>query len=261
MWATSGRPGARSVMPEVDLEALAAGYDHRPATPAARVRAEGAADAARLGPGTLALDVGGGRGSHAAVFAARGARALVVDRSQSMAMAADAAPGVTAVVGDSGLLPLADAVCDLVYFHLSIHYGDWRTAMAEACRVGKPGGRIWVWTFRPEHHRESFIARWFPSVTPIDEARFPEPSAIAGLLDDLGCIGIESGDAPERIERTVADWRRAVEGGFVSTLQMLPPGEMERGLLRFDRAHPDPGETISYGLLFCSISAIRPSLR
>ena len=45
-------------MREVDLEALAAGYEYRPTTPAARDRAEAAADASRLGPGTLALDVG-----------------------------------------------------------------------------------------------------------------------------------------------------------------------------------------------------------
>jgi len=248
-------------MREVDLEALAAGYDHRPTTPAARVRAEAASDAAGLGPGTLALDVGGGRGSHAAVFAGRGALVLVVDRSQSMAVAADATSGVTAVIGDACSLPVADAVCDLVYFHLSIHYGDWREAMAEACRVCKPGGRIWIWTFRPEHHRASFIARWFPSVPSIDEARFPEPGGIVGLLGGLGCVEIEIGDAPERVERTAADWRRAVEGGFVSTLQMLPAGEVERGLLRFGRAHPDPGEVISYDLLFCSVSATRPSLR
>jgi len=248
-------------MPEVDLEALASGYDHRPTTPAAEARAGAAADAARLGPGADALDVGGGRGSHATVFAARGARAVVVDRSPSMAMAANAAPGVRAVIGDAGFLPINDSACDLVYFHLSVHYGDWRAAMAEAHRVCKPGGRIWVWTFRPEHYRRSFIAKWFPSVASIDEARFPDPGAIAGLLRDLGCGEIETGDAPERIERTAADWRMAVEGGFVSTLQMLPPGELEGGLVRFGRAYPEPGETISYDLLFCSVSATRPSLR
>ena len=249
------------MMSEVDLEALAAGYDHRPTTAAAKERAGAAADATRLGPGTNVLDVGGGRGAHAAVFAARGARAVVIDRSPAMAKAASAAPGVRAVVGDAESLPIADTACDLVYFHLSIHYGDWRTAMAEACRVCRPGGRIWVWTFRPEHHADSFLARWFPSVASIDEARFPEPVAIADLLGALGCVGIEAGDAPERVERTAADWRRAVEGGFVSTLQMLPPGEVERGLLRFGRAHPDPGAAISYDLLFCSVSAIRLSLR
>ena len=248
-------------MPEVDLEALASGYDHRPTTAAAADRAAAAADAARLGAGSFVLDVGGGRGSHSAVFAARGARALVVDRSPAMAMAASAVPGVAAVVGDAGFLPVADSACDLVYFHLSIHYGDWRTAMMEACRVCKPEGRIWVWTFRAEHHGNSFIARWFPSVATIDRARFPDPAAIADLLGELGCDGIETGDAPEGVKRTAADWRRAVEGGFVSTLQMLPPGELERGLLRFGRAHPEPEETISYDLLFCSISAIRPSLR
>ena len=118
-----------------------------------------------------------------------------------------------------------------------------------------------MWTFHPEHHRNSFIARWFPSAAAIDEARFPEPEAIGSRLADLGCGGVEIVDAPERIERTVADWREAVEGGFISTLQMLPPGEIELGLRRFDEAHPDSGETLCYVLLFRSVSAVRPSLR
>ena len=118
-----------------------------------------------------------------------------------------------------------------------------------------------MWTFRPEHHRNSFIARWFPSIVAIDEARFPAPEAIGSRLADLGCTGVETGDNPERVERTVADWKAAVEGGFISTLQMLPPGEIERGLRRFGEAHPDSGEMLSYDLLFCSVSAVRPSLR
>ncbi len=261
MWGISGLPAGRSAMPEIDLDALAAGYEYRPTTPAAGARAAAAADAASLAPGSFALDVGGGRGSHAAVFAARGALALVVDRSTAMARAAHAVQGVAAVVGDAGCLPINDAACDLVYFHLSIHYGDWPKALAEAWRVCKPGGRIWVWTFHADHHRNSFIARWFPSVTVIDEARFPEPEEIGARLTGLGCIGIEIGDAPERVERTAADWREAVEGGFVSTLQMLPPGEIELGLRRFGEAHPDAGEILCYDLLFCSVSAVRPSLR
>ena len=46
--------------------------------------------------------------------------------------------------------------------------------------------------------------------------------------------------------------------GFVSTLQMLPPGELEAGLAAFDRSHPDPAESIEYTLGFDAVSATRP---
>jgi len=248
-------------MDEVDLEALAAAYDHRPPTAGSLLRAAAAAGAAGLGPGSTAVDVGGGRGWHAARFAAMGARALVVDRSEAMAAAASQHPGVLAVVGDAESLPVADGTADLVYHHLSIHYSDWRSSMREAARVCRPGGMVWVWTLRSEHHRTSFLARWFPSVGDIDEGRFPDPGGLAAHLAGSGWEQVRARDAAEEVERTAGEWRAAAAGGFVSTLQMLPAGEMEEGLRRFDAAHPDPAEVLRYSLLFCAVSARRPSLR
>lgn len=248
-------------MDEVDLEALAAGYRHRPPTPASLRRAAAAAGAARLGPGTVAVDVGGGTGHHAAVFAARGAVALVVDRSDGMVRSAAAQPGVSAVRGDAAALPVAGAVCGLVYFHLSLHYGDWRAALDEAVRVARPGGRVWVWTLGEEHHRESYPSLWFPSLRAIDERRFPPIEEIAAHLARAGCAPVETGAAVEWRIWQAGEWRRAVEAGYISTLQLLPLGEREEGLARFSAAHPDPGEPITYALRFRSVSGVRASLR
>jgi SAM-dependent methyltransferase len=244
-------------MPEVDLDALAAGYDHRPISEAGRGRARMAARKAALGSGSLVVDVGGGRGRHARVFAATGAAVVVVDRSMAAAVHVD---GVEAVVGDARCLPIAGGSADLVYFHLSIHYGGWEESLAEAVRVVRPAGRIWIWTLHPEHHRSSFLARWFPSVGPIDEARFPEPSLLDSRLADLGCGEIEITESSEEVLRSAADWIAAVEAGFVSTLQILPPGELAAGLRRFRTVHPDPGEILRYGLRYVSVSAVAPSL-
>lgn len=247
-------------MSDVDLEALAAGYEHRPVSEADRQRAALAAAAARLGPGRVALDVGGGRGGHAGEFAALGATALVIDRSPTMAAAAGAVPGVVALVGDARRLPLRAGSCDLVYFHLSLHYGGWEQALGEAVRVARSGGVVWVWTFHPDHHRSSFLAQWFPSVIPIDEARFPDPSALMSRLAALGCREVETSEHPEEAVRRAGDWAAAVEGGFVSTLQLLPPGELEAGLARFRGRHPDPNEALRYRLRYVAVSGAAPSL-
>lgn len=248
-------------MAEIDLEALADGYRHRRVSPESVERASVAATAARLATGCTAIDVGGGRGSLAAVFAERGARSVVVDRSHGMAAVAGAVPGVQAIVGDSARLPLADSRADLVFFHLSIHYGDWTRALDEAARVCRPGGAVWIWTFGSAYLRGSFLAEWFPSVGPIDAARFPPPGSIAEYLVGCGFEGVAVGHAFERAERSAGEWREAVEAGFVSTLQMLPPGELESGLRRFVAAHPDPDEMLSYELRYESVSGFGPSLR
>lgn len=248
-------------MADIDLEALAAGYAHRVTTPDSLARAAAAADAAGLGPRSVALDIGGGRGFHAGVFAGRGATAVVIDRSRGMASAAAEVPGVDVVVGDAADLPLADGSADLAYFHLSIHYGDWRKSLEEAVRVVRPGGTVWVWTFGAEHLRSSFLAHWFPSMVPIDEARFPAPDSVAAHLEEAGCTGIALSEAPEVVQRTAGEWRAAVVAGFVSTLQMLTPGDVEAGLARFTEAYPRPEEMVSYRLGYVSVSATTPSLR
>jgi SAM-dependent methyltransferase len=248
-------------MGDVDLERLAAGYRHRPASRAAVRRAAAEAAAARLGPGTVALDVGGGPGEHAAEFAATGAAAVVLDRSATMAAEARRRRGVSAAVGDARCLPFRDGVASLVYFHVSLHYGGWEAMLAEAARVARPGGSVVVWTFSTEHFAASFPARWFPSVASIDRDRFPSPQAIAGRLAGLGLADVTVTTGPEIVERRAGDWADAAAAGFISTLQLLPAGELAGGLARFRAAHPDPDERIHYTLDYRRIAGRVPRLR
>lgn len=242
----------------VDLARLAAGYDHRMEV-AAEARAEVAAEAGGLGEGHVAVDVGGGRGRHGAVFANRGARVVLVDRSPDMALAAHGR-GVAAVVGDAARLPLRGEIASLVYFHLAIHHGPADRWLAEAFRVVRPGGLIWVWTLAPEHHRTSFLTRWFPSVGGLDEARFQPPDEIGRLLRDVGCDDVVVSERSDPVERTAGSWETAVRAGFVSTLHLIDPEEIEAGLAAFATAHPDPVETIRYTLQFSRVSGRRPAL-
>lgn len=248
------QPEGRSVTAEVDLERLAIGYTHRPASTAALERAVGAV--VDLGEGSIALDIGGGLGEHAAVWAARGVRSIVLDPSWIMVEAANRRTGVTALRARSQAVPLRNGVAALAYFHLSIHYGDWRRALTEARRTLRPDGICEIWTLGSEHHRTSNLARWFPSVAAIDSARFPEPDEMATFLGGLG-MPVEQVRVVERAQRRVGDWTQAVRAGFVSTLQLVPSTELEHGLGAFHAAHPDPAETFVYELKFDRIVAQR----
>jgi ubiquinone/menaquinone biosynthesis C-methylase UbiE len=234
---------------EVDLEDLAAGYAHRPSSPEALARAHRAAKSAHLSKGDVAIDLGGGRGQHAAVWVARGARALVVDPARGMVKVAAQRKGIAAICAYSQNLPLSNGSVRLAYFHLSLHYGDWRAALDEAGRVLSTDGECWIWTMGEQHHRASLLAKWFPSVGDIDAARFPDPQEVADYL--RATTGkVEMGKETETKAMPAGQWRAAVVARFVSTLQLIPEEEFDRGLAGFELAYPDQTEMVEYDLTF-----------
>lgn len=239
----------------VDLEYLAAGYSHRPVSKSGLARARRAGHSVGLAAGDVALDVGGGRGRHAAVWIEAGALPIVVDPARGMVREAAAVAGVSVVCAEAQRLPMREECARLVYFHLSIHYGDWRRSLDEAMRVLGPGGECWIWTMGEQHHRESVLAKWFPSVGDIDAARFPDPNDLARYLEATGAV-VETGREVESKTRSVGSWRDAVEARFVSTLQLISADEFAAGLARFDSAHPHRDEPLEYLLTFDWLRAI-----
>ena len=238
----------------VDLEDLANGYRHRPTSAASLARAHRAATSVQLHHGDVALDIGGGRGRHATAWIDYGALPVVVDPARGMLRAAAAKLGVVPVCAVAQALPVADESVRLTYFHLSIHYGDWRRALDEVIRVSRADAECWIWTMGEEHHRASFLAKWFPSVGDIDSARFPDPGQLAAYLAARGC-DVETGKETEPKVKRAGTWRAAVEAGFVSTLQLIAADELVRGLVEFDRVHPDPDKPVEYVLTFDWIRA------
>jgi len=236
---------------------LASGYAHRPTSAAALTRAERAG--APVAAGAWALDVGGGPGTHAAQWIRAGLNGLVLDPSGEMCRRALGVSGVPAVRGRSQALPFVAGAFDLVYFHLSIHYGDWRAALDEASRVLSPRGSIEIWTLGRRHHERSNLARWFPSVSSIDADRFPEPTEIVSHLGSRG-FEVERTEETETVDRRVGEWVAAVRGGFVSTLQLVSPTELETGLEAFVHLHPDPDASFRYELRYDRVGARRPPL-
>jgi hypothetical protein len=164
--------------------------------------------------------------------------------------------GVSVVQAASQRLPLRDGVADLVYFHLSIHYGAFREAIEEAMRIVSPTGVIEIWTFAPESMESSALARWFPRIAPLDADRFPPIGHLVGVLGSLGAT-VEVHESPEIVERTAASWQAAVRNRFVSTLQLLTDDEIEEGLERFTETYGAGEEPYRYSIDFIRIRASR----
>lgn len=239
----------------IDLSDLAKGYDFRPPTPTGAARAREAGEG-RVG---VLLDVGGGTGTHAAQWLDDAKTPIVVDPSAAMCRLAAMREGVRVVRATAQNLPFGPAIADLVYFHLSIHYGSYTESIDEALRVVKPGSTIEIWTFAPESMEASALARWFPTVGELDAERFPPIDEIVARLGTDG-THVEVSQCPEVVERTAASWEQAVRNRFVSTIQLLSMSEIDDGLGRF-AAEIGTGEDIyRYTIKFVRIRATRRPL-
>jgi SAM-dependent methyltransferase len=180
----------------------AAGYGRLTGRITAHV-ADALLDAAGVGAGTRALDVGCGRGDLCAAAAARGARVVGVDLADGMLGAARAAhPELEFRRADAEDLPFATASFDAALGSFVVnHLPRPERAAAELRRVLAPGGRIALamWD-RPE--RVEFLGLFdaamaaahinralaFPPGPPA--YRFADDAELRALLEGAGFAGV-----------------------------------------------------------------------
>jgi len=163
---------------------------------------ERAADLARVGPGSRALDVATGTGDLAIELASRGAEVIGSDFSEGMLdRARRKAPALAFEWGDALGLPYPDDAFDAVTVGFGArNFSDLARGLAELTRVVRPGGRVVVLeiTTPTKPPLSTFFRLWFDRVVPLlgrDEAytylpnsvkRFPGPEALAGVMDGVG---------------------------------------------------------------------------
>jgi demethylmenaquinone methyltransferase / 2-methoxy-6-polyprenyl-1,4-benzoquinol methylase len=167
-----------------------------------------AADLARVGPGTRALDVATGTGDLAIELARRGAEVVGLDFSEPMLeLARGKAPGIEWVRGNALELPYGDGEFDAVTVGFGArNFADLGRGVAEMARVAKPGGRVVILEITtPQKPPLSWFFRfWFDRAVPAlgrlagdpdayaylpsSVRRFPDP---AGLAAEMAAAGLE----------------------------------------------------------------------
>ena len=184
-----------------------------------------AAELARVGPGSSALDVATGTGDLAIELARRGAEVTGSDFAPAMLeIARRKAPGLRFEEGDALELAYPDASFDAVTVGFGArNFGDLDRGLAEMARVTRPGGRVVVLeiTTPTKPPLSWFFRAWFDRIVPLlgrvagdpdaytylpsSVRRFPEPRELgrrmaAAGLDDVrwiltagGIIAIHSG--------------------------------------------------------------------
>jgi demethylmenaquinone methyltransferase/2-methoxy-6-polyprenyl-1,4-benzoquinol methylase len=146
---------------------------------------ERAADLARVGPGSRALDVATGTGDLAIELARRGASVTGVDFAEAMLEVARAkAPHVAFDRGDALALPYEDADFDAVTVAFGArNFSDLDRGLREMTRVVRPGGRVVVLEITtPARAPLSWFFRlWFDRLVPVLGRLAAEPDAYTYL--------------------------------------------------------------------------------
>jgi demethylmenaquinone methyltransferase/2-methoxy-6-polyprenyl-1,4-benzoquinol methylase len=183
-----------------------------------------AAELARVGPGSTALDVATGTGDLAIELARRGAEVTGSDFAPGMLeIARQKAPGLRFEEGDALKLAYPDDSFDAVTVGFGArNFADLDRGLGEMARVTRPGGRVVVLeiTTPQKPPLSLFFRAWFDRVVPLvgrladsdaytylpsSVRRFPGPEELGGRmaaagLDDVrwiltagGIIAIHSG--------------------------------------------------------------------
>ncbi len=219
----------------------------------------------QLGPVRRLLDVGCGTGRFAAFVAHRtGARVWGVDPSSDMLAQARArgVPGAGWKQAPAEHLPFKDGWFDAVHAHLVLHLvDDLEAAIAEMVRVATGGGRVCAVSFRPEHFERFHLNPYFPSVRPVDLARFPEPARIGALLSQAGLTAVAVTPVTQRLELEPGQLLERVRGRYISTLHLIPDDEYRTGLARLEHDMAGRREPLHAELHWALVTGRRPAQR
>lgn len=192
-----------------------------------------------LGAATRLLDVGCGTGSLIATAVERlGVKAWGVDASEQMLAKARErrVRGAAFKLAQADDLPFRKGWFDAVMMRLVVHtLGERRrNALAEARRVLAPGGRLFIWTFAPEHFTGHHLRPYLPDLPTIDLARFPDAELLTRELADAGF-----GDVSLRWFRQGGSVTRQhaaeqLRSRHLSTIHLLPPQQVAAAAERLE---------------------------
>lgn len=221
----------------VDYSRLAADYD--------AVRGSDALDreywfaglqgAGRIRSGDRILDLGAGTGRFARLAAETG-RTVAADLSLEMLSRAKGKGDFERIRADAQALPFRRDAFDVTLLVMVLHHlADLPRALREVARVSR---RTAIATSDMSSRTLGILDDAFPSLLGIDRARFPPIPRIVGALRAAGFASVSVEQRPYRRIVPVEQELDRVRRKYISTFDLLPAGEFERGLAYLERELP-----------------------
>jgi hypothetical protein len=132
------------------------------------------------------------------------------------------------VHADGHRLPFRRDVFDVTMVVMVLHQlVDYEAALDEIARVSR---RVVIATTDMSTRRLGILEEAFPSLLETDRKRFPTIEALAAAVQSAGFQGVRTEERPH-VRRLTADQQLdRVRRKYLSTFDLLPPGEYERGL-------------------------------
>lgn len=194
---------------------------------------------AGLGAATRLLDVGCGTGSLVEAAVERlGVKAWGVDASEPMLAKARErhVRGAAFKLGQADDLPFRTGWFDAVTMRLVVHaLGDRRPrALTEARRVLAPGGRLFIWTFEPDHFTGHHLRTYLPDLPAVDLARFPPADVLTRELAEAGFgeVSLRWFQQTGSVSRGRA--AEQLRARHLSTIHLLPAEQVAAAVKRLD---------------------------
>jgi SAM-dependent methyltransferase len=212
-------------------------------------------EAGSLRPAERILDLGAGTGRFSALVA-EFARVVAADISLPMLAKAQPKGGFAVVRADAASLPFPSDTFDAALLVMVVHQlPDYKLALREVARVSR---RAVIATSDMERRRLGVLEEAFPSLRPIDLRRFPRISDLTATLMSAGFSDVTVDVRPLQRSWPVTEQLDRIRRKYISTFDLLPQGEFERGLEFLEREMPKRfGETYTVTDSFTFVAATR----
>ncbi len=180
-----------------------------------------------LQPGERILDLGAGTGRFSHLLSPTNP-VVAFDSSAAMLAGSRGKGPFERVLGDGHHLPFQPGSFDATILVMVLHHlADYPGTLREVARVSR---RVVLATSDMATRDLGILEEAFPSLLEIDRRRFPPIGGIVASLEAAGFRGVRAEERPYRRTLTVAAELERVRRRYLSTFDLLPPGEFESGL-------------------------------